>query len=64
MNVAATDPEGQAQVAAFLQALQQLGWSEDRNVRIDTRWGENDVERDRRYATLAFAPDVILASGT
>ena len=66
MNVAAADPEGQAQVAAFLQALQQLGWSEGRNVRIDTRWGENDVERDRRYATelLAFAPDVILASGT
>jgi len=66
MNVAATDPEGQAQVAAFLQALQQLGWSEGRNVRIDTRWGENDVERDSRYAKelLAFAPDVILASGT
>jgi len=66
MNVAAADPEGQAQVAAFLQALQQLGWSEGSNVRIDTRWGENDVERDRRYATelLAFAPDVILASGT
>ncbi len=66
VNVAAADPEGQAQVAAFLQALQQLGWSEGRNVRIDTRWGENDVEHDRRYATelLAFAPDVILASGT
>jgi putative tryptophan/tyrosine transport system substrate-binding protein len=66
MNVAAGDPEGQAQVAAFLQALQQLGWDEGRNVRIDTRWGENDVERDRRYATelLAFAPDVLLASGT
>jgi putative ABC transport system substrate-binding protein len=66
MNVAAADPEGQAQVAAFLQALQQLGWSEGRNVRIDTRWGENDIERDRGYATelLAFAPDVILASGT
>jgi putative ABC transport system substrate-binding protein len=66
MNVAAADPEGQAQVAAFLQALQQLGWNEGRNVRIDTRWGENDVERDSRYATelLAFAPDVILASGT
>jgi putative tryptophan/tyrosine transport system substrate-binding protein len=66
MNVAATDLEGQAQVAAFLQALQQLGWDEGRNVRIDTRWGENDVERDRRYATelLAFAPDVILASGS
>ena len=66
MNVAAADPEGQAQVAAFLQALRQLGWNEGRNVRIDTRWGENDVERDRRYATelLAFAPDVTLASGS
>jgi putative tryptophan/tyrosine transport system substrate-binding protein len=40
MNVAAADPEGQAQVAAFLQALQQLGWSEGRNVRIDTLGGE------------------------
>ena len=46
MNVAATDPEGQEQVAAFQQALQQLGWSEDRNVRIDIRWGENEVELD------------------
>ena len=66
MNVAAADPEGQAQVAAFLQALQQLGWTEGRTVRIETRWGENDVELDRRYATelLAFAPDVILASST
>jgi len=66
MNVAAADPEGQAQVAAFLRAAQQLGWSEGRNVRIDTRWGENDIERNRRYATelLAFAPDVLLASGT
>ena len=66
MNVAATDSEGQAQVAAFLEALQQLGWGEGRNVRVDTRWGENDVELDRRYATelLAFAPDVILASST
>src|SRR5262249_55996712 len=65
MNVAAADPDGQTQIAAFLQALQQLGWNEGRNVRIDTRWGENDVERDRKYATelLAFAPDVILASG-
>src|SRR5262252_8162991 len=66
MNVAAADPEGQAQVAAFRQALQQLGWNEGRNVGIDTRWGENDVERDRRYAAelLALAPDVILATGT
>jgi putative ABC transport system substrate-binding protein len=66
MNVAAADPEGQAQVAAFLQALQQLGWGEGHNVRVDSRWGENDSELDRRYAKelLALTPDVILASGT
>jgi putative ABC transport system substrate-binding protein len=66
MNVAADDPQGQAGVAAFQQVLQQFGWSDGRNVRIDTRWGENDVDRDRRYAAelVALAPDVILASGT
>src|SRR5262249_39754374 len=64
MNVAGDDPHGR--LAAFQEALQQLGWSDGRNVRIDTRWGENDVERERRYAAelIALAPDVILASGT
>ncbi len=66
MNAAANDPEGQASIAAFQHVLQQLGWSDGRNVRIDIRWGENDVDRDRRYAAelVALAPDVILASGT
>jgi putative tryptophan/tyrosine transport system substrate-binding protein len=65
MNRAADDPVGQAYVEAFRQGLQQLGWSEDRNVRIDIRWGENDVERDRKYAgeLVALAPDIFLASG-
>ena len=51
---------------AFAQGLEQLGWTEGRNVRIDTRWGENDVDRDRRYAAelVALAPDFILANGT
>ena len=46
--------------------MQQLGWSDGRNVRIDIRWSENDVDRDRRYAAelVALAPDVVLASGT
>jgi putative ABC transport system substrate-binding protein len=59
------DPEGQAQIAAFLQALQQLGWSDGRNVRIDTRWPGGDAERIRRYAaeSIALAPDVIVAAG-
>jgi putative tryptophan/tyrosine transport system substrate-binding protein len=66
MNRAADDPQGQSQVAAFKQVLQQLGWSDGRNMRIDTRWGENDVDRERRYAAelVALTPDVILASGT
>ena len=66
MNAVADDPQGQARIGAFQQTLQQLGWSEGRNVRIDIRWGGNVVERDRRYAAelIALAPDVILAVGT
>jgi putative ABC transport system substrate-binding protein len=43
MNRAADDSEGQADIAAFRQSLQQLGWSDGRNVRIDIRWGEEDI---------------------
>jgi putative ABC transport system substrate-binding protein len=48
MALAADDPYGQAQVAAFQQALQQLGWNDGRNVRIDIRWDESDADRARR----------------
>ena len=66
LNVTADNPRGQAGVAAFQQVLQQLGWSDGRNVRIDTRWGANDIDLDRKYAAelVALAPDVILASST
>jgi putative ABC transport system substrate-binding protein len=66
MNTTADNPQGQARVAAFQEVLQQLGWSGGRNVQIDTRWGANDPDRDRRYAAelAALAPDVILAAGT
>jgi hypothetical protein len=47
MNRPADNPEGQARIAAFQQALQQLGWIDGRNVRIDTRWGEDDVDLER-----------------
>ena len=65
MSTAADDPEAQARMAAFLQGLQQLGWTDGRNVRIDTRWGAGDADRIRRYAAelVALAPDVILATG-
>ena len=66
INVAPADPEGQPAVALFEQALQQLGWIVGRNVQIDIRWGENDIDRDRKFATelVALAPNVIVASGT
>jgi len=66
MNLAADDAEGQARLAAFVQALQGLGWSDGRNLRIDHRWAAGDTARFQRYAEelLALAPDVILAAAT
>ena len=60
---AADDPEGRARLAVFLQGLQELGWTEARNVRIDYRWAADDADRYRTYAAelVALAPDVILA---
>jgi putative tryptophan/tyrosine transport system substrate-binding protein len=66
MGTAATDPEGQARQAAFLQGLAQLGWIDRRNAQIETRWGAGDANLYRTYTAelLALAPDVILAAGT
>jgi putative ABC transport system substrate-binding protein len=63
--LAADDPESMARIAAFLQGLQELGWSVGRNVRIDYRWGASDADRARRSAAelVALVPDVILANG-
>ena len=47
MHLASDDPEGQSRNAAFLLGLQQLGWSVGRNVRIDYRWGANNLDPDR-----------------
>jgi putative ABC transport system substrate-binding protein len=65
MSVAADDPAGQARLAAFLQGLQEFGWSVGRNVQIDIRWGTGEGNRNRQYAAelVALAPDAILASG-
>jgi putative tryptophan/tyrosine transport system substrate-binding protein len=65
MSVAAEGTEGQARLAAFLKGLQQLGWTDGNNVRIEHRWGAGDAERIRSYAAelVALSPDVILASG-
>jgi ABC-type uncharacterized transport system substrate-binding protein len=62
----ADDPDGQARLAAYLQQLQQLGWTDGRNVRIDYRWGLGDADNIRKYTAelVALAPDVIFAAGT
>jgi putative ABC transport system substrate-binding protein len=66
MNLTADDPEASTRVTALAQGLQQLGWTDGRNVRIDYRWGAADADHSRKYAAelVTLAPDVILASGT
>jgi putative ABC transport system substrate-binding protein len=64
MTVAAEEPQGQADLAAFAQDLQESGWIVGRNIRIDYRWGAGDVDQFRKYAAelVALAPDVVLAT--
>ena len=66
LPAAADDPEWQARLGAFLQGLQQLGWSIGRNVRIDARWATTNAGDIRRHAAelVASAPDAILAHGS
>ena len=66
MTSLADSPEGQARIAAFLQGLQQLGWTDGRNIQIDVRWsGGNDAKMRKNAAELvALAPEIIVASGS
>src|SRR5438094_2500424 len=61
MYLAADDAEGQARLAAFAQALGQLGWSDGRNLRIDTRWANADDIGKHAAELAALAPDVLVA---
>jgi putative tryptophan/tyrosine transport system substrate-binding protein len=65
VGASADGMDAQARQNAFLQGLQQLGWTDGRNVRIDTRWGAANADDIRKYAAelVALAPDVILAAG-
>jgi ABC-type uncharacterized transport system substrate-binding protein len=62
----ADDPDAQGYIGAFLHGLQQLGWTDGGNMRIDTRWGAGNADNLRKYSVemAALAPDVILTVGT
>jgi putative ABC transport system substrate-binding protein len=64
-GIARGDQEPEANLAAFRQRLEQLGWKDGRNVRFDVRFGTGDAERIRKYAVelVSLAPDVVLAVG-
>jgi len=64
MTFAADDPDGQADFAVLAQGLQEFGWTVGRNLRLDYRWGANDLERFRTYAAelIALSPDVVVAT--
>jgi putative ABC transport system substrate-binding protein len=67
MPLAADDPVGQARIAAVREGLEKLGWTEGRNIRIDTRWTTTgDVESMQRFAKelVALQPDLILTQST
>jgi putative ABC transport system substrate-binding protein len=67
MDQALDDPDSSPRTAAFLGGLQQLGWTDGRNVRIDTRWSAGNADLQRRYDAaelVALAPDVILATAS
>jgi putative ABC transport system substrate-binding protein len=63
-GLAANHPDTQAFKTAFLQGLQQLGWTDGRNVQIEYRWGGGNADNIRKYATelAALAPDIILVT--
>ena len=62
MHTTSDEPDAQARLAAFLQGLQEAGWSVGRNVRIETRWSGADAARLRANAAelVALNPDVVL----
>lgn len=58
------DPEGQARIAAFVDTLSKLGWSDGRNIRVEVRWPSADIDQIgvETTALVETAPDVIVVS--
>jgi len=65
MPYSPNDPVAQNRNAAFLQGLQQLGWTVGQNVQIEYRWSAGNEDDTRKYAAelVALAPDVIFVAG-
>ena len=59
----AGDPEGLRNIAALVQGLQALGWTQGRNVRIEQRWAGGSVDAMKALAKelVALEPDVIVS---
>src|ERR1700694_4458737 len=66
MALGENDPEAKAWLSAFTQGLQELGWTDGRNLRMEVRWAAGDVDRMRMFAKelVGLQPDVILSIGT
>jgi putative ABC transport system substrate-binding protein len=66
MSFSKSDPEAQAFLSAFVQALAPLGWTDGRNVRIDTRWAGSEANQLKAHAVelVGLKPDAILVAGT
>ena len=66
MSMDESDPEGQAHLAGFTQRLSELGWTPDRNLQMEVRWGAADIARIRTFAKelAAMQPDLIVSQGT
>jgi putative ABC transport system substrate-binding protein len=65
MTLASNNPDAQSNIATFLQALQQLGWTDGRNLRVELRWSAGDANNVRKHASelAGIGPDVIFAAG-
>src|SRR5262249_30109884 len=66
MSIAEVDPQGKARVGALQQALQELGWIDGRNIRIDYRWAAGNPHQMAIHAIelVGLGPDVVVANGS
>jgi hypothetical protein len=66
LSIAETDPDAQRRIQVFQQGLEELGWTEGRNIRVEYRFGAGDSDRIAKEVTdlVALKPDVIVGNST